>query len=385
VLNPKRLSNDKWTRADLTINKPFLFSEPSDGRIVYVDRNMAYYTEFPYSLFYALLEPIAIGPAIDVAIVNDARWRKLSDGTYTYYTLGEPFIAIVDTANNLTVRVGLKGKAFFLASSVTKVAIERGWKHVSDPSKDQGIVVAYIKNGNCYCKEYIETTSGRFEWTAETLIYQGCKEVSIDRTVDYRVCFSITPSIGSSKLLLSDRMFPGVAVEAETVSAKLNALSPEVVVSVQHMKVTRIENKETVSPVLNCIDTANTSLIKPGDTITYSSAYNEDGKAIFLYCAGGYISDKYAENVLSTISIQDEYGTVWPVLGVENSFPNTKIITDIDNAYGTITVTINNTLENNSGQPIGKSECSFVPINLKPVPPDQPLPVEAHNTDMEVL
>lgn len=174
-----------------------------------------------------------VGPAVDVAIEFDGRWERTSPeaevcfdspAIWTLVTFGEPWIFRATSSGTLTAQLG-QGDIYILADSgVTKVNAIRGWKNTYLWNHDQGIIVAYIRNGNiCYRNYAQQPPDIPAIWEEERIIDQlpsPAQNVAVFRTNDYRSGI-IVESNGQIHWAITDRNWSVMAIEPHIITAAM--------------------------------------------------------------------------------------------------------------------------------------------------------------------
>lgn len=151
-----------------------------------------------------------------VGVVEFAgRWvsRDRSD-KYTIETQETPYVGIVDTIGNLTVYSGSTFEAGQLIdTNVSKVAMCQGFNSMLYEEQDQGLVIAYIKEGNVYYKQLLYSA---IEFTGYSSVYTNgdATDVSVHRLPDYRLGICITHASGV-KWYITDRTYVGQSVKVQ--------------------------------------------------------------------------------------------------------------------------------------------------------------------------
>ncbi len=160
--------------------------------------------------------------AIDIDIKFDGAWERTPDGRYTLYTIGDPWVAMVSESGELTVQQGKNGDSLVLApDGVTKVSMVRGWKNIQRWDQDHGIVVAYIRNGVAYYRNYAQQPPDLpaiWEVEDEIGLPSPTKNIDAFRTNDYRVGV-IGESNGKLYWTVLDPNWAGMALPSHTITA----------------------------------------------------------------------------------------------------------------------------------------------------------------------
>lgn len=141
-----------------------------------------------------------------------------------------------------------------MATNVTQVAAVRGWYFsAAFVNNNMGLIIAYIKlDGQVYYRQYLANSSGIFAWSSEellsvTLATLPIVKVSLARTNDYRVVFSIQDTNGNTYAIFTSRYYQADSVKPLRVSAR-NALTTNLAEPVYPTmtSVYNISNTETV-------------------------------------------------------------------------------------------------------------------------------------------
>ena len=175
-----------------------------------------------------------LGPAVDCAIDYDGRWQRITGFDDEFYTatsrwalvtFGEPYIALVKPDGSLTIQQG-EVVLTLAPDGVTRVSMIRGWKTITEHTNDQGIVCAYIRNGDVKYRNYAEQVDNTFVWEFEKSVDEfdtsvhPATHVSIFRTNDYRI--GIFAEInGEMQWAMSRRNWSGMAIEDHHISVGL--------------------------------------------------------------------------------------------------------------------------------------------------------------------
>lgn len=171
-----------------------------------------------------------VGPATDCEIAFDGRWHRDSQYHWQLVTQGEPWLFYV-RSGRLYTRHWDKDP-YVLAEGVSKIAAIRGWKNVYLWNHDQGIIVAYIKSGKVYYRNYCQQPPDQPAlWETETEVVQlpsPAQNIALFRTNDYRVGF-LCESNGQIYWALTERNWATMAIEPHFVSAGITDVTVDVI------------------------------------------------------------------------------------------------------------------------------------------------------------
>ena len=112
-----------------------------------------------------------------------------------------------------------------LADGAKAISAVRGFKSQLYPEQDQGLIVAYIRNGSVFYRSYCRQLDGSYNWEYERAVPQlGSDNVNIHvhRLNDYRVGFVASGPSGHT-WAISDRTYVGAAFPAEQVRVNVEA------------------------------------------------------------------------------------------------------------------------------------------------------------------
>jgi hypothetical protein len=378
---PYYLNGNAWDRCSLAIEKPYVYTSPTEIAVAYINSGIAYLGKANIAAINVIAGIQTIGPAKDISICYDSRWYLGSNKEYIIYTTGTLFIAYVDTANNLYVKINAAGVQTKLASSVDKCFIVRGWKHISDVTIDQGINLFYTKGGILYYRSYIQTDTNLYEWEDEQQITtsKGVKDIQVYRTSDFRLAICIRLLDDTNQVLITDRVFPGQSVPIETISLQVPT-----------------DNAITISPIQTVIQnyTEAVHLGVPADNDidvcgsfdnTVNSARNAGGDVIYVAIPTQIPTSSFTAFCQNT-TVTDGDGNGYPILEVAYEGNWLKMsMADFNNASGSMVIVYNGTVAGYLGTTVHAFTTTFTPVGLVPTPPDPPIPQTASNVNSEVI
>ena len=137
------------------------------------------------------------GEAIDAAIEFDGKWVLRADSTvFTLETEDQPWYFWILPDGTLLAQHGEdETSRVVLDSDVSKVSACRGYSSIYYPEQDQGLVVAYIKNGQPYYIQYVyDTLLEAKRWLPPELLLtaEEVLDLRVHRLNDYRLGFELT-------------------------------------------------------------------------------------------------------------------------------------------------------------------------------------------------
>lgn len=168
------------------------------------------------------------GEAITGAVEFNGIWKNRANAdAYTLETQEIPFVFVLSVDNRLLAYHGSDfTTTYVLDTNVTSLSACQGFSNTTE-NKDQGIVLAYIRNGNAYYRQWLyDEHNDAYIWFAPELLYDGgdASFVSIHRLPDYRlgICVRVTDN---TIWYITDRTWVGQAVKPEMVRASAECLT----------------------------------------------------------------------------------------------------------------------------------------------------------------
>lgn len=168
----------------------------------------------------------SVGHAIEAAIEFDGDWVLRNDDTIdTLETQENPWIFWVDTKNTLYGQLGDdETTKVQLDTNVSKIYACRGFSSMYYKEQDQGLVLAYLKDGKVYYTQYVyNSTAKECRWSDIFVLDESLsnvKSVAVQRLNDYRLGFTVVTN-NETRLYITDRMYVAQAVPKETANAFL--------------------------------------------------------------------------------------------------------------------------------------------------------------------
>lgn len=139
---------------------------------------------------------------------------------FTIETEATPHVFIVGTNGTLKDYYGSSFDTVVdLDTSVTSVSACRGFNSMVDDVQDQGLVLAYVKDGNVYYRQWLlDTTETYYTWTGAYILYDGgdASFVSVHRLPDYRIGLCVQHSAGT-KWYITDRTYISQGIKPEVI------------------------------------------------------------------------------------------------------------------------------------------------------------------------
>ncbi len=172
-----------------------------------------------------------VGPALDVAIAFDGCFEHNPNRNavrrFEFVSVGDPWIFRVLPDKSLVGQQGADGDVIELAPpEVTLVTAIRGWQSVVAPHIDQGLIVAYIRNGRAYYRSLAKQPDSSTVWEEERQVTgldttsYPVTGLSVFRTNDYRTGF-LTEINKKIYLSFSQRTWEGMATPDELLVSRV--------------------------------------------------------------------------------------------------------------------------------------------------------------------
>ncbi len=384
---------DLWQRPGLgplavAIRREDRLKGPQKIYLVYVENGVAHLAASDYLKSieqvneWEYLYPI--GPATDVAIEFDGRWQRTSPDAevcfdspalWTLVSFGEPYIfRILPGSGSLVVQQG-QGPTYELApSGVTKVAALRGWKNTYLWNHDQGLICAYIRNGDLYYRNFANQGTDADPlpaiWDTERKVDElsPAQDVALFRTNDYRVGF-LAERNGEIHWAITSRNWAIMALEPHTITAGI-----DVTVDLIPITYADIYHEHTITAGIS-LDVA---LLWGVAYNSFKSAENDGPTTIHAVCEH-FLTDLTAADFI----VEDEDEAVFSVSNIVAGATPFGITLTVDNlnyanqsllGEGDLTLKFlgTGTTKGEAGQDVDPFEITFTPEGLEFIALDPP-------------
>lgn len=373
---------------DITMRRLDPYSDPSYVFAAGIDEGRALIRGREYSQEYALAwEPISdLGPASDIRIESDGRWVQTDRG-YRYVTYEYPAATVLRNNGDLEY-IDLNGviSPRIIAENVTYHSMVRGYNNISFEERDQGMLIAYVKDSKAYYRNLL-VLDGEVIVRPEIRLLEdvdNVTRVNATRLNDYRLAI-VVETENINYLMVTERNWAGIAIapHAIAVTAKAEVTFTEVTYhKAFEDEIITVSANADVAFLFGAID--NTIIGLENLPMT---RFNEEGEE---YQDWGFIvrvTLKYFAVNTPTITLVDtEHNAQIPVSHVEEvvgsgGFQFDVYIDDVAAEFGlntvqqTVRVTVSGAV-NEAGYTYDTMVAEFTPVNL--VPPALALPeVEA--------
>lgn len=169
------------------------------------------------------------GEGLTAGVEFYGRWApRSSSDKYTIETESAPFVFILGLDNVLRVYSGDSFDTVYeLDTDVTAIGACQGFNSMYYIEQDQGLVIAYVKEGNVYYRQWLyDDSSASYRWFAKEPVYEegDASFVSMHRLPDYRLGICVQHASGT-KWLITDRTYVSQAIKPELVTPYMEGLS----------------------------------------------------------------------------------------------------------------------------------------------------------------
>ena len=209
---------------DISIRQLSEDNGPDEIWIVGLEKDEALVRKRKYDLKTTVgFEPVlSLGRAKAAAIEFDGIWVLRDNASrYTIETEEFPWLFWVDINDTLWCRRGEDESTLrSLAEGVTSCFACRGYSSTMYLEQDQGLIIAYIRDGKaCYRQYRYIQSEGQVDWDFENVFddYSDVTKVAVHRLNDYRISFEIT-TITNNYWLISDRTYVNQAIPIEHIN-----------------------------------------------------------------------------------------------------------------------------------------------------------------------
>lgn len=209
---------------DISIRQLSEDNGPDEIWIVGLEKEEALVRKRKYDLKATVgFEPVlSLGRAKAAAIEFDGNWvLRANASRYTIETEEFPWLFWIAMDDTLWCQKGEdESTKRSLAEGVTSVFACRGYSSTTYLDQDQGLIVAYIRDGKaCYRQYRYVQSEGGVVWDFENIFedYTDVTKVAVHRLNDYRVSFEIT-ALTNNYWLISDRTYVNQAIPIEHIN-----------------------------------------------------------------------------------------------------------------------------------------------------------------------
>ncbi|MCH3999930.1 MAG: hypothetical protein LKF15_00045 [Lachnospiraceae bacterium] len=164
-----------------------------------------------------------LGKAVDAAIEFNGYWiRRASEEVYTLVTKDQPWYFWITEDGELQAQEGEDETTLCeLDTGVSSVHACRGYKSEYDLTKDQGLIVVYLKDGHVWYRQLrYFASAGVTKWDDASEVDNTITDAthcSISRLNDYRIAVTIHSASKGTKIYITDRTYVNQAVPREDI------------------------------------------------------------------------------------------------------------------------------------------------------------------------
>lgn len=191
-----------------------------NSKIRVLSKSLPYEDERPWVGEFNIDEIIT-----DSSIEFNGHWIR-NDRTRRFDLITDryPYIFYV-SSGNLYVQYWNETRRL-LSSKVDKISVIRGWIPAqAGHTQDQGLIVAYIKSGRVYYRNYCLNIAGTYSWEVErevTSLPSNCVNIHLSRTTDFRVVFTVGTTTGDIYYAVTEMNWAGMSFFPENITCNVN-------------------------------------------------------------------------------------------------------------------------------------------------------------------
>ena len=216
---------------DITMRRTSPYSDPTYVFAAGIDNGNALIRGREYSQEYAIAwEPISnLGPAKDIKIESDGAWVQTVYG-YRFVTFEYPSATVLRLNGDLEfIDLNNIMPTSIIASNVTNHSMVRGYNNISFSDRDQGMLIAYVKESKAYYRNIVTlngVTTIQPELRLLDTVDNVIRVVAV-RLNDYRLAI-VVEAEDTNYLMVTERYWGGMASPAEHFAAGVSDVTFEV-------------------------------------------------------------------------------------------------------------------------------------------------------------
>lgn len=365
-------TKDNIGSIDIALNRPDPKYPPTNIYSAHIEGEEGVISEGVIGSWNTFNELFRIKYCRDICIEYDGSWKKNLDNVYTYYTVGDPYIAYIEhddfLNHKLKVQNGQSTSTLISQGNITCISMVRGWRNIATGADDQGLIIAYVRDGNLYYRSLV-SENNVVTWVNEehlSVVGSNVKSINLTRTNDYRVIFHGQLISGEHYMAYSERCWAGFAVEPEEVYHSMEINQP----NISHINILSGECKDQVNNNMYINDITVYYVKQP-----YNILCSNQGNTTLKLQHNTNIAVDDLNLARSNIIVTDEKNKKFAIGSIDN-FNNYSILTvsKFNNAVGNITVSYNGLggLKLMNNESVNEFSVTFTPYGLIPevvIPP----------------
>ena len=215
------------SRIDVTAKREMASTDPNKLYAIYIEDGVSHVISkpLPYNELIPWTPEFTVGSASDVAIEFNGYWeRDQVTKRFNFIADDKPWV-FKQSAGSLTAQ-HWDETPITLATGVGRACALRGWLPAQpDHTQDQGLIVAYLKSGTAYYRNYCLQSDGTtYLWDTEQEITQlptGLTDIALFRTNDFRIGVLGRDGSNNAHMTVTVRNFTGMSLWPEHISANV--------------------------------------------------------------------------------------------------------------------------------------------------------------------
>ncbi len=216
-------------RIDVTAKRETAEAEPNKLYAIYIEDGVSYVIskDLPYDETVPWDAEFTAGSASDIAIEFNGYWERDQVSKRFNFVADEYPWVFKQNSGSLTAQYW-DGTSLELATGVGRICTIRGWLPAqADHTSDQGLIVAYLKSGVAYYRNYCLQSDGTtYLWETEQEITQlpsGLTDIALFRTNDFRIGVLGRDASDNAHMTVTTRNWAGMSLypEVPTIEVQL--------------------------------------------------------------------------------------------------------------------------------------------------------------------
>ena len=210
-------------RLDTTAKRETAEAEPNMVYTVYIKDGTAHVISkpLPYNEMIPWDYEFEVGAADDVAIEFNGYWQR-DQVSKRFNFIAEEYPWVFKQSGGTLTAQHWTGGTLQLATGVGRICALRGWIPAqAGHTQDQGLIVAYLKSGTAYYRNYALQENETYIWESEKEIEElpgGLTDIALFRTNDFRIGVLGRDSLGQVHMTVTVRNYAGMSLYPEIIN-----------------------------------------------------------------------------------------------------------------------------------------------------------------------